>query len=289
MTRRSASTRACSRIPTSRRGATRASAWVLARERKGQLAQARLEYTTYLAEFPDGPDAERVQQRLAGTALTASPVGVARDRERAARRRCGRFAAVWRSTCGIPSSSCSARTARSTRHLASNLNLVVRRHGERFDMLQRFDAAYHYNLLDATESSDPDDQLHVTNAYVDLTDGKHDWQARVGRQSRFGSGIVGRFDGAHVGLPVAPRHRTELGTRLSRRSSAQGPRHPPPVRRLERRSRSARGAVGLQFLRHFAERRRHRRSRGRSAPKRATAAIAGTSSARSMRTCRTRN
>jgi hypothetical protein len=84
-------------------------------------------------------------------------------------------------------------------HLATNLNLVVRRHGERFAMLQRFDAAYHYNLLDASESSDPEDQLHVTNAYVDLTDSKHDWQARVGRQSRFGSGIVGRFDGAHVG------------------------------------------------------------------------------------------
>ncbi len=72
-------------------------------------------------------------------------------------------------------------------------------------MLQRIDAAYDYNLLDAEgEHSDPEYQLHVTNAYVDLADGKLDWQARVGRQTRFGSGIVGRFDGAHVGYQWRP-------------------------------------------------------------------------------------
>jgi hypothetical protein len=81
--------------------------------------------------------------------------------------------------------------------LLSNVNLVVRRDGERFDVTQRIDAAYHYNLLDETQSRDPSD-LHVSNAYVDVTDGKRDWQARLGRQSRYGSGIVGRFDGAHV-------------------------------------------------------------------------------------------
>ena len=71
-------------------------------------------------------------------------------------------------------------------------------------MLQRVDAAYHYNLLAAEDGSDPEDQLHVSNAYVNLTDGKLDWEARVGRQSRYGSGIVGRFDGAHVGYHWRP-------------------------------------------------------------------------------------
>ena len=72
----------------------------MARERKGQLAQARLEYTTYLAEFPDGPDAERVQQRLAGLAAD-EPRRVARDEARSAvavvggSRRCGAVRAAY--------------------------------------------------------------------------------------------------------------------------------------------------------------------------------------------------
>ena len=45
----------------------------IARERKGQLAQARHEYDAYLAEFPDGADAERVRQRLAGLVAAAAP------------------------------------------------------------------------------------------------------------------------------------------------------------------------------------------------------------------------
>jgi tetratricopeptide (TPR) repeat protein len=43
----------------------------LARERNGQIAHAKAEYQEYLRLYPDGPGAERVQQRLAGL-LTAS-------------------------------------------------------------------------------------------------------------------------------------------------------------------------------------------------------------------------
>ena len=45
----------------------------LARERKGQVARARVEYAAYLAEFPDGADAERVRQRLAGVDSEPAP------------------------------------------------------------------------------------------------------------------------------------------------------------------------------------------------------------------------
>lgn len=177
----------------------------LARERKGQLAQARLEYSAYLLEFPDGPDSERVQQRLAGLASADVPARVALDEPRVAESN-------WQIDGGVaqyvryaeigyehPGSKLAERST-----LISNVNMLVRRNGERFAMLQRFDAAYHYNLLDAAESSAPADQLHVTNAYVDLTDAKHGWEARVGRQARYGSGVVGRFDGAHVSYQWKP-------------------------------------------------------------------------------------
>jgi len=173
----------------------------LARERKGQLAQARAEYQTYLGEFPPDADAERVRQRLAGlAAVTATSVGaVAPTVPREA-------ASLWDVSGGMAQYVRHSELERPGATLAaaehsallSTLNLVVRRDGERFDLLQRIDAAYHYNLLEATRSSDPADQLHVSNAYFDVMDGKHDWEARVGRQSRYGSGIVGRFDGAHV-------------------------------------------------------------------------------------------
>jgi hypothetical protein len=146
-----------------------------------------------------------VQQRLAGLLSAEAPARVALDDSRSA-------APLWEVDGGVAQYVRYAETAfdqaesvlaeRST--LLSNVNLLVRRHGERFAMLQRFDAAYHYNLLDQEESSAPADQLHVTNAYVDLTDAKHGWEARVGRQSRYGSGVVGRFDGAHVSYPWRP-------------------------------------------------------------------------------------
>jgi hypothetical protein len=179
----------------------------VARERKGQLAQARAEYEAYLAELPAGADAdaERVRQRLAGlvaVAPTATVPAVAAVPSTAP----GSVASRWDVSGGMAqyvrhselerSGTTAAPTAHSA--LLSNVNLIVRRDGERFDLTHRIDAAYHYNLLDATNSADPPDQLHVSNAYVDVADAKYDWQARVGRQMQYGSGIVGRFDGAHV-------------------------------------------------------------------------------------------
>lgn len=43
----------------------------LARERSGQLAHAKAEYEKYLEQYPDGPDADRVRQRLAGLVTAA--------------------------------------------------------------------------------------------------------------------------------------------------------------------------------------------------------------------------
>ena len=43
----------------------------LARERNGQLAHAKAQYQSYLEDYPEGPDADRVRQRLAGLITAA--------------------------------------------------------------------------------------------------------------------------------------------------------------------------------------------------------------------------
>ncbi len=48
----------------------------LARERNGQVAHARAEYEAFLAEFPEGTDAERVRQRLAGMLSAAQSLAL---------------------------------------------------------------------------------------------------------------------------------------------------------------------------------------------------------------------
>lgn len=194
----------------------------LARERKGQFAQARAEYQAYLDEFPAGTDAERVRQRLAGLVAAATPV-VVESRELRAEP------PLWDIAGGVAQyvrylelerpGTATASVEQSA--LWSNLNLVVRRDGERFELLHRVDAAYRYDLLDATEISADGDQLLVSNAYVDVTDGKHDWEARIGRQSRYGSGIVGRFDGAHVHY----RWRPQIALNLAFGNPVDYPRH----------------------------------------------------------------
>jgi hypothetical protein len=105
--------------------------------------------------------------------------------------------------------------------LLTNLDLVVRRDGERFDLRTRVDAAYRYNLLEPQSTFDPADQLYLTNAYLDVVDQRHDWSARVGRQSLHTSGVLGRFDGAHVEY----RRRPDIGLNLTLGRPVDYPRH----------------------------------------------------------------
>ena len=192
----------------------------IARERNGQVALARLEYETYLDEFPDGPEAERVRQRLAGLMTATSPQrprAEALAASESAWDYAGGIAQYYRRDLYEP-----LATLPETEQVAllTNLDLVVRRHGERFDLQTRLDAAYRYNLLDPTPF-DPAEQLYLTNAYVDLVDHQHDWSARLGRQSMHTSGVLGRFDGAHAEYQWRPA----VGFNLAIGRPVDYPRH----------------------------------------------------------------
>jgi hypothetical protein len=108
--------------------------------------------------------------------------------------------------------------------LLSNTNLLVRRHGERFDLTTRVDAMYRYNLQDPAEqtwSLEPADQLYLTNGYFQIVDQRRDWSARLGRQSLHSDGVLGRFDGAHAEYRLKP----DMGLNLTLGRPVDYPRH----------------------------------------------------------------
>lgn len=178
----------------------------IARERKGQRAQAIHEYEAYLAEFSDGPDADRVRQRLAGLTAAARSGEVAVSAAAPPRYELfGGVAQYVRHDVYTPLDDQPERDVQST--LLSTVDLVLKRHGERFQLQSRIDATYGYNLHDETEGVAPadHDQLYVSNAYVDVTDTSRGWSGRLGRQTTYGSGIFGRFDGIHADYRWRPR------------------------------------------------------------------------------------
>ena len=199
----------------------------VARERNGQLAEAKTEFEAYLTEFPDGPDAQRVRQRLAGL-LSASDAAAAPTQVLRASRQTQ--AGGWDFSGGV--SQYLRRDVIQLRDdepeivgrsgLHSRADLLARRQGERFDLLGRVNAGYYLDMR--PEDRRPEDQALMSTAYLEITDQELDLRAIVGRQSLYKSGVLGRFDGAHVnyqwrpdialnftmGFPVdSPRHQTD--------------------------------------------------------------------------------
>ncbi|MFW2405546.1 MAG: tetratricopeptide repeat protein [Gammaproteobacteria bacterium] len=170
----------------------------VAREKKGQPAQARAEYENFLTEFPDGTDAERVRQRLAGLiAMYQAPQQQARIKPADA-------GADWNVYGGlsqyyrrdVSQFDTIDESIVNQSAILSHADLILDRRGNRFDLQGRMSASYHYDLLE--EGLGPGDQGFVYFAYLDVADQQSGITARLGRQSRYTDGVLGRFDGAHV-------------------------------------------------------------------------------------------
>ena len=257
--------------------AARASAWDLRASARGNRAQRAPNTKPISREFPADADAERVRQRLAGLAAAApAPVdpvatAAARDPDRSDAER-SEAASRWDVSGGmaqyvrymeVEPARRRRPQPRSTRICCPTSTSSCAVHGERFELA----ASHRRRLSLQLARGGRERRIRATSCTCrmptsNVTDGKHDWQARVGRQSRYGSGIVGRFDGAHVRYQWRPDDRAESRDGLSRGSSAARRRHAAAVRRFQRRSRPARTAMGLQLLRHRANGRRHCRPRG---------------------------
>ncbi len=179
----------------------------VALEKTGQTAQAKAEYAAYLAAFPDDTDTARVQQRLA--ALD----GVTEIRTDTFRSASDEEASGWTSGWDVFGNASQvylhgvnqfdeAGSEVSQSGVLSQANILARRHGSRFDLVGRANVAYMYDLLD--DGSGPGDQAFISSAYLGIADRDHALNARVGRQTLFSDGVLGRFDGAYVSYAWRP-------------------------------------------------------------------------------------
>jgi hypothetical protein len=184
----------------------------LARERLGEVAQAKAEYEEYLRRYPKGPAAERVRARLRIL------------READARPRAGGLSNAapadngWKITGGV--SQLYRRDSFGTdlngplyatvveNAVFTDGDFFAHRNGDRFAMTFRTNAGYEQNFLPRTTplpgESSLENRARITTAFFDLSDKVTGLRTRLGRQTTTDDGIFGTFDGGTVAYHVSP-------------------------------------------------------------------------------------
>ncbi|HXQ64271.1 MAG TPA: hypothetical protein VN787_05410, partial [Steroidobacteraceae bacterium] len=181
----------------------------LARERKGQLAQAKLEYEEYLRRYPDGVDAETVKQRLAAIVTLESATKPTRDEPDGSRWRIdGVLAQDYRRDNNTVTSSGITSSGVGESAVDTEADLQAKRRGEVYDFGARIYAGYLRDLMNV--SGIGPDQVRLPQAYVEVDDTASSWAARLGRQSQSTGGVYGTYDGAYFGWRVRPGFRLSV-------------------------------------------------------------------------------
>lgn len=184
----------------------------LAYERMGLPAQARAEYEKYLKEYPTGPDADRVSQRLNGL-LTAKSAPVEKLKPTAGANAAGGSAQGWdffgsfsqyyrnqQSTTDITETQTIDNT------LSTNLVLSGRKRGTAWDQRVDFAGSYIYNFLDKSNAS----ETTIYSMFYDLSEKNNDFSMRLGRQTHSSDGVLTRFDGITLNKRISQRQKLSL-------------------------------------------------------------------------------
>ncbi|MEO6367603.1 MAG: hypothetical protein ABIP38_06375 [Steroidobacteraceae bacterium] len=165
----------------------------LARERKGQLAQAKAVYEDYLRRYPEVRSAARIRQRLQALRTASLPGrrgsggGAGNDGWSAY----GSASQIYRRDNTSLSSSALSRNLVTQNALLSDVDGVLRHRGERYDFTARSSFGYTTDLLPAGGRK----PLRMSSAFVEMNDRELGMSARAGRQSRGMAGVNGVFDG----------------------------------------------------------------------------------------------
>ena len=215
----------------------------LARERSGQVAHAKAEYEDYLQRYPTGDGATRVRKRLQALAWATRPGrdgSQGGDGDESPWRVYGGFSQIYRRDQsqhrnGLASSDLTTQDA-----LLSDVSLVARRHGERFDFTTRASAGYGYDML----ADGPGSQSRVSLFFAELTDRVAGWYARLGRQAGGSGGLMGTFDGMQAGYQLWPELRVNGFFGLPGGLDTRRARQRAQVRRCLGRRRHARECLG---------------------------------------------
>jgi len=172
----------------------------LAWERLNLPAQAVAEYRKYLKQYPTGPDAERVRQRLTGL-LTAKSKPVAKLAAAPTPAKplgpkptwdfFGSFSQFYRNQ-QFATDATSATTVVNS--LDSDLIMSGRRRGQEWNQRLDFAATHRYDFMNKVNASD----ATIYSLFYDLADKHDDISMRIGRQTHDSDGVFGRFDGVIV-------------------------------------------------------------------------------------------
>jgi tetratricopeptide (TPR) repeat protein len=187
----------------------------LARERSGDLAQARKEYELYLKLFPSGDGATRVRQRLATMAPPEAAVTVAAkppEKHEPQLTAGGSISQyyyggkqnVQTTFLNVPVTVNQQTISNNTQSsIVSTVDLNGRYKTDTTDTRVVFRDSDQYSLISSTVPS----LNRLDAAYVDYRDSEHGFATKAGVQSGVTGGLVGRFLGAMVSYDLAPKLR----------------------------------------------------------------------------------
>ena len=170
----------------------------LTRERNHQLAQAAAEYNRYLKDYPEGPDSDRVRQRLSALVTidkrqkpSATRAASQSKPEKKWRTEADGSLAqyYYRNTVNPPGAP--AQTTQSA--LSTDVDVRVRARSDNYDLRALFVGSYDADFLTGGE-----DVKRLYNATIELRDFKRGLYGKLGRQTSNTGGVFGRFDGVQL-------------------------------------------------------------------------------------------
>jgi hypothetical protein len=188
----------------------------LARERAGEIAQAKAEYEEYLRRYPKGPAADRVRTRLRILrAATATSRGGGLDVFNGQGRGwniSGGVTQLYRrdtfdySLAGPLATNPPAGVVENA--IFTDADVFARHIGERTDFSVRMNGGLEENFLSKNATPvgqpHPDNRIRLTTAFFDLNDKLTGLRTRIGRQTAITDGIFGTFDGAMLQYSIVP-------------------------------------------------------------------------------------
>ena len=196
----------------------------LARQRSGDLAEARAEYEDYLTRYPQGEGADRVRQRLAGVSTAKGEPPASPPNDPAAEKRHDRFrSAQDGTTAWTLSGSASQFYIRDDSFrvlhdpsLPPDFNTNADDHAvHQNELLSSIDLIGTWSNANSKwkfRFSGSEEQLFATGdevypiaaLYLEALVRDWDTMVRVGRQTRNTDGVLGRFDGALLSWQAQP-------------------------------------------------------------------------------------
>jgi tetratricopeptide (TPR) repeat protein len=183
----------------------------LARERAGEVAQAKAEYEEYLRRYPNGPAADRIRTRLRILRAAAANgrlggLNTSGEEDHRWSMSGGVTQLYRRDSFGTDANGALFATI-VEQAVFTDADFFARRDGERFDFAFRTNAGLETNLVKTPQPvGEPrlSDRTRVTTAFFDFNDKVLGLRERVGRQTATTDGIFGTFDGAMVSYQVLP-------------------------------------------------------------------------------------